>query len=125
MIFKGKKILIADDTEINRVVGKIMLETWGCDVEVVENGKEAIEIIEKYSESIDVIIMDLTIPGAMGGKEAVQEILRINPEAKVIVASGYSNDPVMANHQQYGFKASVSKPFRMTELHKVINSVLL
>ena len=74
--------------------------------------------------AIDIIIMDLTIPGGMGGKEAVQEILKINPKAKVVVASGYSNDPVMAHYQEYGFKASIAKPFRMAELSKIINTVL-
>ncbi|RLB70186.1 MAG: hybrid sensor histidine kinase/response regulator, partial [Deltaproteobacteria bacterium] len=73
---------------------------------------------------IDLIIMDLTIPGGMGGKDAVQEILKINPDAKVIVASGYANDPVMAHYLKYGFKASIIKPFQLAELNKVINEVL-
>ena len=73
---------------------------------------------------VDLIIMDLTIPGAMGGKDAVQEILKINPDAKVIVASGYSNDPIMANCKDFGFVASVAKPFNLDELNSTITSAL-
>ena len=67
--------------------------------------------------------MDLTIPGGMCCKESVQHILNINPDAKVIVASGYSNDPVMADCKEYGFSASVAKPFDLKELKKAIASV--
>jgi len=85
----------------------------------------------QYSRSIihsdnpvDVIIMDLTIPGGIGGKEVIQEILKIDPAAKAIVSSGYSNDPIMANYRQYGFKASIGKPFQMAQFRETINSVL-
>ena len=69
----------------------------------------------KSDNPVDVVIMDLTIPGGMGGKEAVQEIMKIDPEAKVVVSSGYSNDTAMANYQQYGFKAAIAKPYMMAE----------
>ena len=68
--------------------------------------------------------MDLTIPGGIGGKDAIEEILKINPEAKAVVSSGYSNDPVMADYQKYGFKAAIGKPFSLAELNETINSVL-
>ncbi|MEA3266598.1 MAG: hybrid sensor histidine kinase/response regulator, partial [Candidatus Fermentibacteria bacterium] len=64
------------------------------------------------------------IPGGMGGKDAIKEILKIDPAARAIVSSGYSNDPVMANYRQHGFKASIGKPFEMAQLKKIINSVL-
>jgi len=67
--------------------------------------------------------MDLTIPGGMGGKIAVKEILKLNPAAKVIVASGYSNDPVVANFRDYGFVAALSKPIKMDALNKIIASL--
>jgi CheY-like chemotaxis protein len=57
-------------------------------------------------------------------KDAIKEILKIDPDAKAIVSSGYSNDPVMANYRQYGFKASIGKPFEMAQLKEIINSVL-
>ncbi|MEA1973738.1 MAG: response regulator, partial [Candidatus Cloacimonadota bacterium] len=104
-----------------------MMKMIGIYTETVSDGVEA---INKYQESIDnnapfsVIILDLTIPGGMGGKEAVQHILKINPDAKVIVSSGYSGDPVMANYQDYGFKGIVAKPYTISNLKKALNDVL-
>ena len=68
--------------------------------------------------------MDLTIPGGMGGKEAAQELLRIDPEAKLIVSSGYSTDPVMSDFRAHGFSAVISKPYRIEELGETLRSVL-
>lgn len=121
------KIMVMDYETMVRDVAKHELEWLGHEVVLAEDGHEAIELYNKYFESgraIDIIIMDLTIPGGMGAKDAVQEILRINPDAKVVVSSGYSNDPIMANYQDYGFKASIAKPFKMAELNKIINTVL-
>ena len=73
---------------------------------------------------IDLIIKDLTIPGGMGGKDAVKEVHKIDPEAKVIVSSGYSNDPVMANFSEYGFYAALVKPFQMRELMEVVGKAV-
>ncbi len=120
-------IMVMDDDVMVLDIAKRMLERFGHKVVLAENGQEAIELYREHFKSdhpVDAIIMDLTIPGGMGGKDAVQEILRINPEAKVVVASGYSNDPVMARYHDYGFNASISKPFMLADLRKVINSVL-
>ena len=68
--------------------------------------------------------MDLTIPGAMGGKEAVQRLLEIDPKAVAIISSGYSNDPVMANYRDYGFRDVIGKPFTAEKLSKVLWKVL-
>ena len=65
--------------------------------------------------------MDLTIPGGMGGKEVIKELLVFDPEVTAIVSSGYSKDPVMANYQQYGFSAVLAKPLRLEEVARVIN----
>lgn len=119
------RILVMDDDVIVGDIIKGMLKRLGHEVLLVKDGHEAIALYNEHvksGRSIDIIIMDLTIPGGMGGKEAVQEVLRINPDANVIVASGYSNDPVMAGYQEYGFKASIVKPFQMVELFKTINS---
>ncbi len=86
--------------------------------------------IDKYQElqdkgePVDVVIMDLTVPGNMGGEEAARKLLQVDPKAKLIVASGYSNDPVMANYKKYGFGAALSKPFDLKELGSAISSVL-
>jgi DNA-binding NarL/FixJ family response regulator len=82
-----------------------------------------------YSEALakgrryDAIIMDLTIPGGMGGKEAIQDLLRLDPTVKAIVSSGYSNDPIMSNFKDFGFAGVVAKPFQIEDLSNVIEKV--
>ena len=82
--------------------------------------KEAQESEKPY----DAVILDLTIPGGMGGKECVSKLLEIDPEAKAIVSSGYSDDPVLANFQEYSFKGMMPKPFNSQSLSKVLHEVL-
>jgi len=123
----GGKILLMDDDFTIYEVASHMLDMYGFQVDWVDSGEKA---IIKYRESIadgfpyDIIIMDLTVPGAMGGVQAVREILEINPKAKVIVSSGYSNDPVMSHYKEYGFKGVIAKPYKIEEIIKVINEVL-
>ncbi len=125
---RGKgKILVMDDEEMIRTVSQGLLANLGYQVVLAADGHEAIKIYKNNAtspERIDAIIMDLTIPGGMGGKEAVKEILQINPRAKVIVSSGYSNDPIMANHQEYGFCAALDKPYQLKSLMEVLDQVL-
>ena len=71
-----------------------------------------------------MVIMDLTIPGGKGGKEVIRELLELDPAVKAIVSSGYSNDPVMANYTEYGFKGFVNKPFKIEDLGKALEQVL-
>jgi PAS domain S-box-containing protein len=124
---KGK-VLLLDDEQIVRDVGGSMLVHLGYDVDFAKDGKEAIDHVRKAEESgkpFDVVIMDLTIPGGMGGKEAVQELLKINPAVKAIASSGYSNDPIMADYKKYGFIAIVPKPYDVDELRKTLHTVLV
>ena len=119
-------MVVDDETMILNMIEK-MLSMIGHKALLVNNGQEAVDTYREYLDnglSIDLIIMDLTIPGGMGGKEAVKEILNVNSEAKVVVSSGYASDPVVAHCQKYGFKASLSKPFQLGELNEVINAVL-
>lgn len=121
------KILVMDDEEVIRSsVGEI-LKIAGYEVELAEDGNKAIELYKKAMESskpFDVVILDLTIRGGMGGKETIKKLLELDPDVKAIVTSGYSNDPVMANFREYGFsdvycKAS-STPDRLCNmLHKL------
>jgi len=121
------KILIMDDEEMIRTVVGELLKHLGYDPDFAEDGAEA---CKKYLESMakkekfNAVIMDLTIPGGMGGKEAVQHILKIDPQAKVIVSSGFSTDPVMADYKSYGFSGVVAKPFMVQELSAVLNEVI-
>jgi PAS domain S-box-containing protein len=121
------KILIMDDDEMVRNVAKAMLTKLGNEVILSEHGAEAVILYQEAmnsGNSIQLVIMDLTIPGGMGGKDAVQEIHKLNPEAKVIVSSGYSNDPIMANFKDHGFCAAIAKPFQLQELSRVLSQVL-
>lgn len=122
----GGVVLVMDDDTMVLQVTKAILETLGYKVLQATDGLEAIEIYRKNQgteHKIDIIIMDLTIPGGMGGKEAVLEILAIDPAAKVMVSSGYSNDPIIANYQEYGFQGAVNKPFNLQELQRELQRI--
>jgi two-component system, cell cycle sensor histidine kinase and response regulator CckA len=99
----------------------------GYESEFANDGDEAIEMYKRAMKSekpYNAVIMDLTIPGGMGGKEAIKILLEIDPEVKAIVFSGYSEDPVMANFREYGFKGMMPKPFDTNALGKILNDVL-
>jgi CheY-like chemotaxis protein len=120
-------VLIMDDDKILLDVGAMMLSHLGYKAILCEDGKEMLEIYKQAilgKQPIDLVIMDLTIPGGMGGKKAISKLLEIDPDAVAIVASGYSNDPVMANFQNYGFKAALCKPFQLGELAAVVSTLL-
>ncbi|MCD6120719.1 MAG: cache domain-containing protein [Spirochaetales bacterium] len=120
-------ILVVDDEEMIRDVTKRMLKILGYTCDFASEGREALEKYVSAKESghpFNAVIMDLTIRGGMGGKEAVAEIIAHDPDAAVIVSSGYSNDPVMANYVEYGFKGRITKPFKMEALKKEIERVI-
>jgi PAS domain S-box-containing protein len=121
--------LLMDDQEAMRDTVGDMLDSLGYMVVCKENGKDAIDFVTseyKANRKIAGMLFDLTIPGGMGGKEAVVEIRKLDACAKtpVFVASGYAEDPVMANPVEYGFTASIGKPFKKTELVKLLNEHL-
>lgn len=126
-VITGKgKILVVDDEEMVRELLMDILENLGYDVEIFSDGSEALNQYKKKMDEdpFDLVITDLTIPGGLGGKELLDEILRINKNAKVIVSSGYSNDPLMADFKKYGFKAVVSKPYVVEDLSKTVSLVI-
>ena len=127
-LFKGRgKVLIMDDEEMIRNIVGDMLRHMGYEPDFAEDGAEArkkyLDAMEKH-DRFNAVIMDLTIPGGMGGKEAVKEILKIDPHAKVIVSSGFSNDPVMADYKSYGFSGVVAKPFMIQELNSALRQIV-
>ena len=120
-------ILIMDDEAVIRDLAGRMLTRLGYEVDFADDGTEALEAYRKAWEAEQpfvAVIMDLTIPGGMGGKEAIKRLLEIDPYARVIVSSGYSNDPIMAEFKQYGFRGVVAKPYSITELGNVLHSVI-
>jgi len=120
---KKLKILFMDDNHIVQEVTTSMLALLGCDVIQAWHGEEALELYQearKNGDHIDLVIMDLTIPGGMGGKETITALRTIDPKAKAVVASGYADDPIMANYQEYGFAGILTKPFLVDELNNMI-----
>lgn len=127
-IVLGKgKILIMDDEESVRDIAGTMLQHIGYEVDFAEDGAEAIELYQKAKESgqpFDALIMDLTIPGGMGGEEAIFKLLAIDPNVKAIVSSGYSNDAIMSDFKRYGFSGVITKPYTIAALSKTVNKVI-
>ncbi len=127
IIHHGGRILVMDDEEVIRKMLHTMLKLAGYEVEVTCDGAEALHKYAQAKESgqpFDTVIMDLTIPGGMGGKEAVKKLLEIDPDAKVIVSSGYATDPIMSEYKKYGFSAVITKPYSVNQLEETIHSLL-
>jgi two-component system cell cycle sensor histidine kinase/response regulator CckA len=121
------RILVMDDEEPILEVLEIMLGDLGNEVTCVNNGEKAIAAYRDgltTGRPFDLVIMDLTIKGGMGGKETIVEILALDPHARVIVSSGYSNDPIMAHPKEYGFRDVLMKPFTGQELAARVSSVM-
>ena len=122
------KILVMDDQEpILKMIGR-MLNRMGYETVFATDGEEALnKYREAYNSSkpFDIVILDLTVPGGMGGAKTMPELLKIDPDVKAIVSSGYSNDPIMANYEDYGFSAVIPKPYTKDQLTKVISRINL
>jgi signal transduction histidine kinase/ActR/RegA family two-component response regulator len=127
-VVRGKgRVLVMDDDEMVREILIESLEELGYLVECTENGSAAVELYRKRQEEgtpFAAVIMDLTIPGGIGGKEAISSLIQIDPHVKAIVSSGYATDPIMANCREYGFSGVLSKPYRLQELNKILQELL-
>ncbi len=120
-------ILIMDDEKIIHETVSAMLDFLGYKVECAFDGKEALSMYQqKLSDECpyDVVIMDLTIPGGMGGQEAILKLLQIDPNAKALVSSGYSQDPIMANFIDHGFSGVIEKPFQLPKIATILKMII-
>jgi two-component system, cell cycle sensor histidine kinase and response regulator CckA len=116
-------VLVMDDEENIRYMAAAMLKYLGYSVTTCANGEEAIELYRNAKESGTpylTVIMDLIIYGGMGGEDAAKQILLIDSNAKLIVSSGYLDDPVMADHKSFGFLASLPKPYKSSDLAEAL-----
>jgi len=123
---KGR-IMVMDDEEIIRDTAGSMLTTLGYEVNCAKDGAEAINLYKKAQlerEPFALIIMDLTIQGGMGGKEAILKLREIDPDVRVIVSSGYSEDALMSDYKKHGFSAVIAKPYKLAELSKIVQKVI-
>jgi PAS domain S-box-containing protein len=124
----GLKVLLMDDEEtILNAVSEMLNSSYGYQVISTTDGAKAIELYQAAQKSgnpFDVVIMDLTVPGGMGGQEAVAFLRDFDPKIKAIVSSGYANNPIMADYERYGFSGVVSKPYKIDELNEVLHKVI-
>ena len=123
---QGSILVMEDDPNVQQVFRAALTEL-GYEVELVCDGEAAIErwfAAREAGQAFDAVIMDLTIPGGMGGKQAMDRVLRRDPEARGIVTSGYSRDAVMSNYRDAGFCAALAKPFTVTGLALLLAQVL-
>lgn len=123
---RGKILLMDDDDIVLEITGQ-MLESYGYVVVTAREGEDA---LQKYqhalamAEPFDLVILDLTVRGGVGGLAVIKKILSLNPTAKVVVSTGYADDPALAKYQEYGFCAVMTKPYRLERLKKDLEQIL-
>jgi len=121
------RILVMDDEKHVRDAVAEMLVSIGYNVTTSIDGHEAIEMYreaKEFGQPYDAIIMDIVVPGGMGGKETIRKLIEVDPEVNVIVSSGYSNDPIMAGFREYGFNGAIAKPYKIREMSEVLHRVI-
>ncbi len=122
----GRILIMDDESFIRDILGRLFTY-FGYEVGYAKDGAEALSAYQSAVEEdrpYHLVIMDLVIPGGMGGRETIKKLLDLDPEAKVIVSSGYSNDPIMANYKKYGFCEAVAKPYKNDDLRAIVQRVL-
>ena len=121
-----KKVLIMDDEEVIRTTTADMLEQLGYNHYSVGNGEEMLTRYEAAlsDDPFDLVILDLTIPGGMGGEKAVKKLLELNSSAVAVVCSGYATLPVMTEYESYGFQGRLLKPFTIEELSSLLKRLI-
>jgi len=122
-----KRVLVMDDEEMLRNLAEQMLKRLGYTVKTVKDGVEAMMVYQKQKdarEPFDAVILDLTIKGGMGGQQTIRELLKIDPDVKAIVSSGYFDDPVMAHYAGYGFRGALAKPYQKDGLERLLKEIV-
>jgi two-component system, cell cycle sensor histidine kinase and response regulator CckA len=121
------KVMIMDDEKHIREVARRMLSSMGYAVVCAGTGQEAVEAYRAAlaeSAPFDAVILDLTVPGGMGGKETLDVLRGLDPSVAAIASSGYSHDPVMADPPSFGFSAAIAKPYRMGDLGQIVQTIM-
>ena len=121
------RVLIVDDEEAIRALVEFTLERLGYTVTQAESALEGVNIYREKLEAgerFDAVILDLTLPGGMGGKEALKKLIEIDPTVNAIVSSGYAMDATMSRYQDFGFRGVIAKPYEAAELGKIVHEVI-
>ncbi len=119
-------ILVMDDEEAVLEVVREMLKLMGYEVRVAKEGREAIKLYKEAMDTgkpFDLVILDLTVSSGMGGQDTIKELIRIDPNVKAIISTGYSNDPIVSKYWEYGFKDVIIKPYTLSELSNKLRSL--
>ena len=121
-----QRILVMDDEKMLRKLAQHMLHRLGYEVTTVKDGVEAIDAVKRQKREgkpFDMAILDLTIKGGMGGEQTVRELLKLDPNIKTVVSSGYANDPVLSHYKEYGFMDRMAKPYEIRNLKETIENL--
>ncbi len=124
---RGGRILLMEDEDVMREAAAEVLKDLGYEVAVATDGAEAVKTYRDAIRSgtpFDLIILDLTVPGKLGGKEAMEKLLETDPNVRAVASSGYSADPIMAEYKHHGFTAVLAKPYDMDEMAAVIQEAM-
>jgi CheY-like chemotaxis protein len=123
---KGKILVMDDEAMIRKLAGNV-LGKMGFETAFACNGEEALAAYEAAmtaGEPFDLVILDLTVKGGMGGKETIRQLRLMDPNVKAIVSSGYSNDPGVVHYTEHGFCGVVAKPYRIDEIRQKLEEIL-
>jgi CheY-like chemotaxis protein len=121
------RVLVVDDEEAIRALVDFTLSHLGYDVTQAATALEGVNIYRQKFEAgerFDAVILDLTLPGGMGGKEALKKLIEIDPTVNAIVSSGYATDATMSRYQDFGFRGVIAKPYEAAELGKIVHEVI-
>jgi CheY-like chemotaxis protein len=122
----GGRILLMDDEEGLRKLYAAALKKSGYDVSLADNGEAATDLYKEamaQGRPFDAVILDLTVRGGIGGLDAMKSLLAVDPDVRAVISSGYADDPAMMDHERYGFKGALAKPFGIAELREVLSRV--
>jgi CheY-like chemotaxis protein len=126
MFGKGKVLLMDDEQIILDVTGEI-LTFLKYDVMTAKDGQAAVDLYKKEKAAgspFDMVILDLSVPNGLGGKETIELLRTVDPDVKAVVSSGYTNDPVVQDFSRYGFSERLTKPYNIKEMRNLLESVI-